>query len=119
MLAQFGFASTRNHGDFFAWHLSAMFSMCLELGDAAMNIYPDKADRLPPHSDEAERGALGCILLASDDAKRMASKVRNADFYDHRHKEIFAAIFCLIVDHSPVDVLTVVQWLKDKGRLIG
>lgn len=73
-------------------------------------------DRLPPHSEEAERGVLGCLLLAPREAKPRMAKLTNADFYDVRNKDIFTACFCLQVDGQLADPLTVTQWLKDKGR---
>lgn len=48
----------------------------------------------PPHSEQAERGALGCILLAADQVesqqiREMVPKLRSQDFHDLRLKEIY------------------------------
>lgn len=74
-------------------------------------------DRLPPHSPEAERGALGCMLLAPDNAKQLIGKFRTSYFYEGRNQEIFSAISRLLADEKPLDSITLHVWLRDSGRL--
>jgi replicative DNA helicase len=77
-------------------------------------------DRLPPHSEDMERGVLGCALLSPGDVlNRLLEKRVTAEwFYDLRHQLIFNAMLHL---HSrrdvPVDTLTLHQHLKDTGLL--
>ena len=55
---------------------------------------PRSADRLPPHSVEAEQGVLGCILLSPMEclAECERQRVEPEWFYDLRHRGIYQAI---------------------------
>jgi replicative DNA helicase len=80
---------------------------------------PQRSDRLPPYSEEAERGVLGSLLL---DAVRVLDLCRIkrvlADaFYVPSHQVVFQAL-AEMVDHGrPVDLLTVGDFLKDQRLL--
>lgn len=79
---------------------------------------PGPVDRLPPHSVEAEAATLGCVVL---DAKaclvEVANRVRGEAFYDLRHQVLFHALLELQNAGSAIDLITLRQYLKDKGRL--
>lgn len=77
-------------------------------------------DRLPPHSEEMERGALGCVLLSPKEAltcvaQRCKGNVKA--FYDLRHQVILTVMLELQDAAQPIDVLTLHQRLKDGGQL--
>jgi replicative DNA helicase len=76
-------------------------------------------DRLPPHSIEAEQGLLGCVLLDSQTALPEAQAgVTNADaFYDLKHRAIWETCCALADELTAVDLVTVQQRLRDKGKL--
>jgi hypothetical protein len=72
------------------------------------------ADTLPPFDTEAEAGCLSCILQADEfSALDWLSQLSLDHFYDVRHQQIFRALSCL----SQIDIITLVQWLKDKNEL--
>ena len=75
------------------------------------------ADRIPPHSMEAERSILGAAMLDESALVDVAEKVNPADFYSKAHGEIFAAILELHKNNSPVDSLTVSEELSKRGSL--
>lgn len=81
---------------------------------------PDaQTDRLPPHSEDMERGVLGCILLRPEDCLDPAAE-RLPDpqaFYDLRHQEIYGELLALRAARLPIDLLTLQQRLKDRGLL--
>lgn len=82
------------------------------------------ADALPPNSEEAERGALGCVLLAAADGAMpevdaLLMQLRPAHFFDLRHRGVFEAMRALRIENHAVDVITLRQWLSDKGELEG
>jgi DnaB-like helicase N terminal domain len=76
------------------------------------------ADELPPHDDEAEAGALACVLTAdASEAAAMLDKLALDSFYDVRHREIYVALRSLRADAKPLDPVSLIQRLKDKGKL--
>ena len=77
-------------------------------------------DRLPPHSPEAEQGVLGCALL--DPGACMGEIIErfrgHADImYDLRHGAILAAMVAMFDASNVIDLITLQQWLRDKGLL--
>ena len=74
-------------------------------------------ERIPPHNDEAERSALGAMMLDRDKLSEILEVVKGTDFYNENHKEIYDAIWELYKDNSPVDVLTVSEELKKRKAL--
>lgn len=79
----------------------------------------DPTYRSIPHSVEAERGTLGCILL--DPQPNMAlclEKVRVAEtWYDLRHRSIWTALLYLYEQKTAIDAITLQQRLKDQQEL--
>lgn len=74
-------------------------------------------DRLPPHSDPAEEGVLGCILWSPDDCLtqcQLAFKGREV-FYDHRRKLIYETLVAMQNKQEKIDLITLQQRLKDKS----
>jgi replicative DNA helicase len=77
------------------------------------------ADRCPPHSEEAERGVLGSVLL---DAGRVMdlcveSQIVPDSFYVPAHRTLYEALCGLHAKTAPIDVLTVSEALRSAGRL--
>lgn len=77
-------------------------------------------DKLPPHSIEAEQGALGCILSSEDCLDQWFEKTgkRQEVFYDVKHQEIFRACADLFEKRSGIDTVTVYQRLKESGSSV-
>lgn len=74
-------------------------------------------DRLPPHDAEAERGALGCVLLAGAEGSTaeqdaILGQLRPPLFYDLRHQSILAAMNTLRAERHAVDSLTLFSELR-------
>lgn len=74
-------------------------------------------DRLPPYDEQAEAGALGCILLANGTAGELLDKLTPDDFYDVRHQILFDALRQQQHDAQPIDAATVAIRLREKGLL--
>ncbi len=71
-----------------------------------------------PHSPEAERSLLGCLIVAPRDmSQEAASRISEEVFYDYRHQVIFSAIRQLHEANLPVDSVTLPQKLSDNGTL--
>ncbi len=79
-----------------------------------------RADRLPPHSNEAEQGVLGCILLAPNECLGQCIEKLKAGpevFYDLRHQTIYEALIAMYDKRDPIDIIMLQQRLKDRGLL--
>ena len=80
----------------------------------------NRADRLPPHSTEAEQGVLGCILLAPNDCLGQCIEKFKAGpevFYDLRHQTIYEVVAAMYDKREPIDIIVLQQRLKDRGLL--
>src|SRR5262245_43599953 len=75
------------------------------------------SEDLPPYDEEAEAGALSCILTANGDGEAMLAELSLEDFYENRNRETFRGLQCLKADSKTLDCPTLYQWLRDKGRL--
>ncbi|VFM95475.1 MAG: primary replicative DNA helicase [Candidatus Kentron sp. G] len=73
--------------------------------------------KVPPHSIEAEQSVLGGLMLDEAAWDRIADKVRSEDFYRRDHRVIFDAVHQLVQDDSPVDVITVSEWLEKRNEI--
>src|SRR5213594_75650 len=81
---------------------------------------PARIDRLPPHSIEAERGVLGCVLLSPGDCLGVCiEKFKSGPelFYDLRHRHIYELLVEMYDQREAIDLLTVQQRLKDRNEL--
>ena len=79
------------------------------------------ADKLPPHSVEAEQGALGCLLwpdLSAKAALEMLATLPAHWCYDLRHQTILKAVLH-VAQGGALDLILVRQRLKDEGQLAG
>jgi replicative DNA helicase len=75
-------------------------------------------DQTPPHDNELERAALGCMLFdadATDAATRNHLQV--GDFYSRAHERIFEAVLSLDAKGLRSDIQTVIQELRQNGKL--
>jgi len=71
----------------------------------------------PPHSADAERAVLGCIMLTPDSLERLEGILTPEQFYIEANRKVFSAILSLAHDHKPVDALTVKDELARSGWL--
>ena len=81
------------------------------------NIEATSQLKLPPQSVEAEQSVLGGLLLDNTRWDQLADKLSVKDFYRKEHRLIFNAIQALSGDSKPADVVTVAEWLDNKGEL--
>lgn len=70
-----------------------------------------------PHSLEAEQALLGCLLLDTKIQVEVASSLSEEDFYAESHKYIFGAMYELIKNNQPVDLVTLTDLLEKEGTL--
>lgn len=80
---------------------------------------PPPPGAAPPHSIEAEQSVLGAMLLSERThyAFVIEEGLRPEDFYRERHRLVFDAMLELFTASEPIDVLTVTEHLRARGRL--
>ncbi len=73
--------------------------------------------RLPPHSIEAEKALLGCILIENEALTKVVSNLQANSFYKPSHSKIYKAMLELFEENETIDSITVVDKLQKKGDL--
>lgn len=74
-------------------------------------------EKLPPQSIEAEKSLLGCLMLDRNAVIKVADFIGAKDFYRGSHQEIYQACQELFDKGEPIDLLSVANRLKEKGKL--
>lgn len=72
---------------------------------------------IPPQNLEAEGSVLGALLLDKDAIIQVADFLTTNDFYKDNHGTIYSAILELFEAREPIDVLSVSEKLRAKGKL--
>ena len=78
-----------------------------------------RLDRVPPQSEDAERGVLGSILLEADRVLDICieRQLVAESFYLPTHRTIFDVMLGMKREERPVDLLTVTERLKTMGMI--
>jgi replicative DNA helicase len=87
----------------------------LEEGAAIESV--ERRLRVPPNSIEAEQSLLGGLMLDNVAWDKVADLVTDDDFYRKDHRLIFRAIAELADNSNPCDVVTVSEFLENRGEL--
>ena len=74
-------------------------------------------DRVLPHSLEAEKAVLGCLLMSADAWHEAASLLRPDDFFRDAHARVFKAAARLADRGVPTDMLPLVEELRAAGDM--
>ena len=70
-----------------------------------------------PHSLEAERALLGCIILDTKIQVEVSAFLSEEDFFAESHRTIFNAMTEIIRENRPVDLVTLIDALEKKGAI--
>ncbi len=73
--------------------------------------------KLPPQAPELEEAILGALMLEKDALSQVIEILKPEIFYKDAHSEIYEVIRELFEDSEPVDILTVTNRLRKKGKL--
>jgi replicative DNA helicase len=80
-----------------------------------------RGDELPPSSQNAEMGVLGCILIdpdmSMDQCAELLARPGMDAFYDLRHQEIYAALCLMWEGGVKIDLVTLQNELSNRERL--
>lgn len=75
------------------------------------------AERIPPHSENAERSVLGAIMLDENAMYEAMDILTPDDFYLQKHRELFDAAVSLRRLDRNVDLVTMTEELTKRGHL--
>ncbi|MDR2610929.1 MAG: replicative DNA helicase [Clostridiales Family XIII bacterium] len=75
------------------------------------------AERIPPHSDDAERSVLGAALQSKQALYDTMETLQSEDFYREAHAMIFDAMHALHKGGDAVDIITVSEELSRRKQL--
>jgi replicative DNA helicase len=73
--------------------------------------------KLPPQARELEEAVLGAIMIESKAIDDVATFLKEDMFYVESHQLIYKAIKQLYLTENPIDMLTVIEKLKNNGDL--
>jgi replicative DNA helicase len=91
--------------------------MVRALDDGAGFDSAEQRLKVPPNSIEAEQSLIGGLLLDNQAWDKVADVVVSTDFYRKDHRIIFAGIAELVQHGHPSDVVTVSEFLDNRGEL--
>lgn len=72
-----------------------------------------------PYSMEAEQSVLGAVLIDPDCISQVLDYLTPDSFYRRQHKQIFSIMLGLFTSAQPIDVITVLEKVKDERVFSG
>lgn len=73
--------------------------------------------KIPPQAIDLEQAVLGAMMLEKNAVTDTIDILKPSSFYDPKHQYIYNAVRELFGSSSPIDLLTVVNKLKENGEL--
>ena len=73
--------------------------------------------RVPPQAVDLEKAVLGALMLEKNAVTDTIDILKRESFYDPKHQYIFSVIKELFGESKPIDILTVIDKLKQLGEL--
>jgi len=78
---------------------------------------PIIAGRVPPHDLDAEAAVLSAVLLDRDALDRVLELLKPEHFYSDANGKVFEACQALALAATPIDIVNVASWLRDREVL--
>ena len=72
---------------------------------------------IPPQALDVEDAVLGAMLLEPLRVDEAIDQLSPACFYSEQNREVFSAMIELSNEHSPIDLITVSEKLRQRGKL--
>jgi replicative DNA helicase len=91
--------------------------MVRALDDGMPGDMAEQRLKVPPNSIEAEQSLIGGLMLDNMAWDKIADLVVAEEFYRKDHRLIFTAIASLVESGQPCDVVTVSEFLDNRGEL--
>jgi replicative DNA helicase len=80
---------------------------------------PPSAAPVPPQNLEAEESVLGAMMLSPGAIGAVSEVLDAGDFYRESHAKVYRAALSLYAKGEPVDAITLVDELEERGELEG
>jgi replicative DNA helicase len=93
------------------------FSPRLECPPVVVAQLHSPAAPVPPQSLEAEESVLGAMMLSPGAIGAVSEILDAGDFYRESHAKIYRAALALYAKGEPVDAITLVDELEERGEL--
>ncbi len=74
-------------------------------------------DKVPPQNLEAEQSSLGSMMIDRGALEKGVDLLKSGDFYRDAHRLIFDSLIALSERNEPVDIVTVQEELRGRGKL--
>ena len=78
---------------------------------------PQQTAPVPPQNLEAEESVLGAMMLSPGAIGAVSEVLDAGDFYRESHAKIYRAALALYAKGEPVDAITLVDLLGERGEL--
>ena len=84
---------------------------------ASISNVASEMGNIPPQAVDIEEAVLGAMMVNSDCVDQVMDLLASDAFYDIKNRMIFQAMYELFNERSPIDMLTVVEKLKQMQTL--
>ena len=84
---------------------------------ATAALQPSRTAPVPPQNLEAEESVLGAMMLSPGAIGAVSEVLSASDFYRESHSKIYLAALTLYGRGEPVDAITLVDELEERGEL--
>src|ERR687886_1294261 len=91
--------------------------MAAQVAQFAQAQQPSPAAPVPPQNLEAEESVLGAMMLSPGAIGAVSEILDASDFYRESHGKIYRAALELYGKSEPVDAITLVDELEERGEL--
>jgi replicative DNA helicase len=92
-------------------------SRVLDSADVAQLAQVSSAAPVPPQNLEAEESVLGAMMLSPGAIGAVSEILDGGDFYRESHAKVYRAAVGLYARGEPVDAITLVDELEERGEL--
>ena len=69
-------------------------------------------NRVPPHSAEAEKGLLGCLIMKPDLIPNLRERLKVPDFYMDKHQKLYKALLDMSAANDGINLVSLAEKMK-------
>src|SRR5436305_4284051 len=93
------------------------YAAMAQVAQLAQPAPPSQTAPVPPQNLEAEESVLGAMMLSPGAIGAVSEVLDASDFYRESHAKIYRAALSLSAKGEPVDAITLVDQLAERGDL--